>query len=83
MTAYLTLGILYAIYSFSAKVAQDTADLMEDMELALEMERLIRTRSDLVETALIGPVFHMFCDASDFVHFNFCLLYTSPSPRDS
>ena len=40
------------------------------MEMALEAERPIRTRSDLAEIPIIGRFFQAYCDVSDFFSFN-------------
>ena len=44
--------------------------LLDDMKSAMEVERPIRTRSDLEELPLVGTVFSMVCDVQDFVWFN-------------
>ena len=44
--------------------------LLDDMKSAMEVERPIRTRSDLEELPLVGTVFSMMCDVQDFVWFN-------------
>ena len=49
---------------------KNTEELLEDMELAWEAERPVRTRSDLAEIPILGGIFQVFCDASDFVSFN-------------
>ena len=44
--------------------------LLDDMKTAMEIERPIRTRSDLEELPVVGPAFSMACDLHDFVWFN-------------
>ena len=67
---YLVLGVLYGGYALTASVYRQADELFDDMELALEAERPIRTRRELSETPLIGFFFQAVCDASDFVTFN-------------
>ena len=44
--------------------------LLDDMKTAMEIERPIRTRSDLEELPVVGTAFSMACDFQDFVCFN-------------
>ena len=44
--------------------------LLDDMKSAMEVERPIRTRSDLEELPVVGTAFSMMCDMQDFVWFN-------------
>ena len=38
--------------------------------MALTVERPIRTRAELGHVPIVGPIFQVFCDASDFASFN-------------
>ena len=42
-----------------------------DMEAALVVERPIRTRTDLAEIPLVGPIFSFYCDITDVIGLNF------------
>ena len=67
---YLVLGMVYGGYALTASVYRQADELFDDMELALEAERPIRTRSELSDTPIVGFLFQAVCDASDFVVFN-------------
>lgn len=45
--------------------------LYQDMVAALEVERPVRTRSDLAEVPVVGPVFSFYCDFTDMAGLNF------------
>ena len=60
-------------YFLAALVVQkwtEAEDLYADMEIALEVERPVRTRSDLVDIPILGHIFQVVCDLSDFISFN-------------
>ncbi len=44
--------------------------MLEDMKVAMEVERPVRTRSDLEELPVVGPAFGVACDMQDFVWSN-------------
>ena len=47
-----------------------TTNLYDDMVLAAEVERPVRTRSDLAEIPIIGRPFQMVCDIKDVIWVN-------------
>ena len=47
-----------------------TSNLYDDMVLAAEVERPIRTRSDLAEIPIIGYPFQLVCDIKDVIGVN-------------
>ena len=47
-----------------------TTNLYDDMVLAAEVERPVRTRSDLAEIPIIGHPFQMVCDIKDVIWVN-------------
>ena len=47
-----------------------TTNLYDDMVLAAEVERPVRTRSDLAEIPIIGYPFQMVCDIKDVIWVN-------------
>ena len=47
-----------------------TTNLYDDMVLAAEVERPVRTRSDLAETPIIGYPFQMVCVINDVIWVN-------------
>ena len=38
----------------------------EDTQVAWDVERPIQTRSDLAQIPLVGPIYQLFCDATDW-----------------
>ena len=74
---WLTIGLNLCRCLFALAVAlavsqalREGVRLLDDMKSAMEVERPIRTRSDLEELPLVGTVFSMVCDVQDFVWFN-------------
>ena len=74
---WLAIGLLICRCCFALAVAlavsqalREGVRLLDDMKSAMEVERPIRTRSDLEELPLVGTAFSMACDMQDFVWFN-------------
>ena len=74
---WLAIGSLICRCCFALAVAlavsqalREGVRLLDDMKSAMEVERPIRTRSDLEELPLVGTAFSMVCDFQDFVWFN-------------
>ena len=40
------------------------------MSTALQVERPVRTRSDLADVPIIGPLFQYYCDLADLININ-------------
>ena len=51
-----------------------TSRTFEDMQVAWDVERPIQTRSDLAQIPLIGPIYQLFCDATDWFEITFRML---------
>ena len=63
------LGALAVALAVS-QALREGVRLLDDMKTALEIERPVRTRSDLEELPVVGMAFSMACDLQDFVWFN-------------
>ena len=70
LKAYLVIGGTYFLTALMVQKWTEAEDLYADMEIALEVERPIRTRSDLADVPILGHAFQVACDLSDFVSFN-------------
>ena len=70
LKAYLVIGGTYFLTALMVQKWTEAEDLYADMEIALEVERPIRTRSDLAAVPILGHMFQAVCDLSDFVSFN-------------
>ena len=70
MRCYLTIIIVYTVGVWMMGTVNDVQNWVEDMETALEVERPVRTRSELAEVPFAGPIFQAACDAYDFAWFN-------------
>ncbi len=68
--AYICIAAVYAAYGFVSHLITNFEDMVEDMETALEVERPVRTRSELASIPVFGLIFQAVCDLSDFVSFN-------------
>ena len=63
------LGALAVALAVS-QALREGVRLLDDMKTAMEIERPIRTRSDLEELPVVGTAFSMACDFQDCVWFN-------------
>ena len=70
LKAYLVIGGIYFLTALMVRKWTEAEELYADMEIALEVERPIHTRSDLAAVPILGHVFQAVCDLSDFVFFN-------------
>ena len=62
--AKMTLALSVSLAAYQA--VRQGWHLLEDMKIAMDVERPTRTRSDLEELLVIGNAFSVACDATDF-----------------
>ena len=67
---YVVVGGIYFLAALVVQKWTEAEDLYADMEIALEVERPVRTRSDLADIPILGHMFQVVCDLSDFISFN-------------
>ena len=67
---YVFIGGIYFLAALAVQKWTEAEDLYADMEIALELERPVRTRSDLVDIPILGHMFQVVCDLSDFISLN-------------
>ena len=69
-THVLSLFVCMLLVIVLKMVILTSTNLYDDMILAVEVERPIRTRSDLAEIPVIGYPFQMVCDIKDVIWVN-------------
>ena len=67
---YVVVGGIYFLAALVVQKWTEAEDLYADMEIALEVERPVRTRGDLADIPILGHMFQVVCDLSDFISFN-------------